>query len=105
MKKHMFVLGAALAACLGSTVAVAQEANEVDIATLTCKQLQGMDANAVGFAIVWIDGYLGGRADDSVFNLDRMTANAEEVDRQCAKSPTRSVLDIVRKFEESQTEE
>ena len=96
-------LATVLAGCLAVAPAFAQEANEVDIATLTCKQLQAMDAEAVGFALVWMDGYLGGAAEDSVFNLDRMDANATEVDKECAKSPSRSVLDIIRKYEAAQT--
>lgn len=103
MRMHRLVpVGAliALAAGLGSNAALA--AQEVDISTLTCTQLQELDADAIGFALVWIDGYLGGRSDDTVFDLDRMSANAAEVDRVCAKSPNKSVLSIIKAYEAKQ---
>lgn len=100
-----FGAGIVLAACLSSApVAAAEESVEVDMSTITCEQLTTNTEAAQSGIIFWIDGYLAGSADDLMLNLDRMTANIAEVNRVCAASPKRSVLDIVKKYEESLNE-
>ena len=100
-----FGAGIALAACMSSApVAAAEESVEVDMSTITCEQLTTKSEGAQTSFIFWIDGYLAGSADDLMLNLDRMAANLAEVNRVCAESPKRSVLDIVKKYEESLNE-
>ena len=95
----------ALASCISSApVAAAEEPVEVDMSTITCEQLMTKSEGAQSGIIFWIDGYLAGSADDLMLNLERMTANIAEVNRVCAASPKRSVLDIVKKYEESLNE-
>lgn len=77
----------------------------LDISTLTCRQLATMTPEQVGLILVWIEGYLGGRADDSVFVMERVKINAEEAARACDETPARSVLDIIEKFEARQVEQ
>lgn len=103
----MKTLGAAIAltGCIASaSVAATEQSVELDMSTITCAQLLAMTEAAQSGFIFWIDGYLAGAADDLTLNSTRVSANIAEVNRVCAASPNRSVLDIVRKYEESLNE-
>lgn len=103
----MKTLGAAiaLAGCIASaSVAATEQSDELDMSTITCAQLLAMTQAAQSGFIFWIDGYLAGAADDLTLSSARVSANIAEVNRVCAASPNRSVLDIVRKYEESLNE-
>jgi hypothetical protein len=100
-----FVAGIALAGCIASApVAATGQSAEIDMSTVTCAQLLAMNQAAQSGFIFWIDGHLAGSADDLMLSDARVSANIAEVNRVCATSPNRSVLDIVRKYEESLNE-
>jgi HdeA/HdeB family len=99
MAGGMLALAVGVVAIPAIAAKAAADEGEVDIATLTCSKLRTMDDHAVGFAVVWIDGYLGGRADDTVFSSSRMKDNAKEVDRVCKDNPNKSVLSILKDYE------
>lgn len=104
MSRRMRTLAAALLIAAGFAP-LAHAEDEVDIATLTCNQMAAMKPEQIGLVLIWIEGYLGGRADDTVFSVARVQNNAAEVNRVCKESPARGVLDIIEKYEASLEEE
>jgi hypothetical protein len=89
-----FAAAALLAVLPG--VALAQTA---DVASITCADLATMDADGVTALLFWVDGYLGGEAGDTGFDLARLQANIDGAAQVCAGDPSMSVLDAVAQAE------
>jgi hypothetical protein len=104
MSTRSLALAAIALSSLSATVAAQQPTKiEFDVATVTCAQVSQM-APAYAVALLnWMDGYLGGKANDTMYDSDRAAANYNEVVRVCKEEPGRSVLSIMQKFEELQS--
>jgi hypothetical protein len=89
------ILGCATTLVLATT-AIAQTA---DISTITCADLDTMDADGITTLMFWIDGYMGGQADDPTFDLDRLGANIDGAIALCAEGPDRTVLEVLQTAE------
>lgn len=85
------LLAAAALSCLGG----AASAQPVDIATLTCADLTTLDAEAIAIVFYWLDGYVGGQAEDTSFDLQRLLANMEGSKKLCDQDPSSTVMDVV----------
>ncbi len=96
MKKWLF-----LAFSCAVAVTPAKADNVVDISTLKCSEIEKMDQAAVGTFITWIDGYLGGRAEDTKFDIGRFQKSATAVDKICAAHPDEGILSA---FKEADTQ-
>ena len=90
-----FVAGLALAGVLSFTATPAF-AESLDIATIKCSDVASMDAETVGIILSWTDGFLGGRADDTSFDLDRFSANADAAIKACGEDPNKGLLSILK---------
>ncbi len=66
-----------------------------DVATMTCTDFAGLDADTKGILIMWMDGYTGGENGDSTFDADRLKVNADDADKACTADPTRSLLEVM----------
>lgn len=66
--------------------------NIIDIGTLKCADVEKMDQAAIGTFITWIDGFLGGKADDTKFDIGRFQKSADEVDKICKDHPDEGIL-------------
>lgn len=95
---------AAFAVSSLSTAAVAQQPAKIqfDVGTVTCAQVSAM-APAYAVALLnWMDGYIAGKASDTMYDSDRAAATYAEVVRACQAEPARGVLSIMEKFQASQ---
>lgn len=88
---------AVLVATLTGGMAAAQT---VDISTITCADLDGMDADTVTALLFWVDGYQGGAAGDTSFDLERLKTNIDGAAAACMADPTTTVLDAIVAAEE-----
>jgi len=106
MRRH-FLCAALAAMTLSLFLAspVVAEEGETDILTLTCAEMETLPPESAGFVLAWIDGYLGGQADDTVLNVSRFQDNVEALKLACKQSPKRSVLSIVQKHPALQEEQ
>lgn len=95
MKK---ILAAALFA-LATLPTVPASAESLDISTLKCSDLADMKAEEVGMLLAWIDGYLGGQADDTRLDLDRFNANADAAAKTCEAEPDTGLLTALKDAE------
>lgn len=97
MKK---ILAAALFA-FAFAPALPASAESLDISTLKCSDLADMKAEEVGMLLAWIDGYLGGQADDTRLDLDRFNANADAAAKTCEAEPDTGLLTALKDAENS----
>ena len=79
--------------------ALPSSAETLDIATLKCSDIADSSPEEVGMMLAWIDGYLGGRADDTRLDLDRFTANADEAAKACEQDPNAGLLTVIKAAE------
>ncbi len=93
MKK--FVAGLSLAAVLAFT-AMPASAESLDIATIKCSDIAEMDTDTIAIILSWADGFLGGRADDTNFDIERFSANADSVVKACDQDPSKGILSILK---------
>lgn len=70
-------------------------AQSVDISTITCADLDSMDADTVTALLFWVDGYQGGAAGDTSFDLDRLKTNIDGAAAACMADPATTVLDAL----------
>jgi hypothetical protein len=87
------------AAALLAILPGAALAQTADVASITCADLATMDADGVTALLFWVDGYLGGQAGDTGFDLERLQANIDGAGAACANDPSLSVLDAVAQAE------
>lgn len=90
-----FVASLSLAAALAFT-AIPANAESIDIATIKCSDIASMDAESVALLLAWTDGFLGGRADDTSFDLNRFNANADDAVKACGEDPSKGLLSILK---------
>ncbi|MCA3556563.1 HdeA/HdeB family chaperone [Aestuariivirga sp.] len=74
-------------------------AETLDIATLKCSDVATMKPEEVALVLAWIDGYLGGQADDTRLDLDRFNANADAAAEACAAEPATGLLTVLKQAE------
>ncbi len=90
------VLIAALAAM---TFGGASQAQTLDIATVTCTDVAQMPSDALAKMLFWIDGYMGGAAQDSGYDEARLQANIDAAVGMCAETPDATLMDVLDKAE------
>lgn len=71
-------------------------AETVDIATLKCSDLADMKPEEGAMILAWIDGYLGGQADDTRLDIDRFNDNADAAAKACADEPDTGILTLLK---------
>ena len=98
MSKKTVVLAAA---CLLAMVSFkAAEAETLDVATIKCSDMANMTADQVGIMLAWMDGYMGGRAEDTRLDMERLQYNAEAADKACAQDPNAGLLSVLKAAEQ-----
>jgi hypothetical protein len=87
---------AVLAASLFATVAAAEP---MDIATIKCSDLAAMPPEGISMLLTWIDGYMGGQATDTAFDLERMQANIDGAATACSTTPDATLMEVLNAAE------
>ncbi|MEH7828373.1 HdeA/HdeB family chaperone [Gemmobacter denitrificans] len=85
-----------VAATLLSSPALAQS---TDVSTIKCADLATMDADGIATLMIWVDGFMGGAAEDPTFDLDRLGTNMDGAGTICANNPDMSVMDALAQAE------
>ena len=78
------------------------QANTVDISSIKCSDLATYKTEYISFLLIWIDGYLGGRAEDTNFDAERMGNNAEKAIKLCASNQDKGLVTIFKEAEMGQ---
>jgi hypothetical protein len=93
--KSLFAAGAVFLAVATAPA----HAETLDISTLRCADLADATPEEAGVILAWIDGFLGGRADDTRFDMDRFSANADEAAKACEEDPNAGLLTVIKAAE------
>ncbi|MCW5205770.1 hypothetical protein VU08_02395 [Desulfobulbus sp. F5] len=73
---------------------------KVDMATYTCADLLAENEDEVGMILLWVDGYLSGKTNDTVINMTFIGELAENVGEKCGKDGKAKLLDVVKELTE-----
>ena len=71
-------------------------AETLDIATLKCADIVDSKPEEIGLILSWIDGYLGGRADDTRFDIERFEDNMDVAAKACEDDPNAGLLTVIK---------
>lgn len=89
----------AAAALIGLLSAPAAFAESTDIAAITCGDLAAMPPESIAMVLTWIDGYMGGAAEDTSFDVERLQANIDGATTACSADPAATLMDVLHTAE------
>jgi hypothetical protein len=92
MKKLMLGVLAA-AAC---AIATPGRAQPVDMSTITCGQLMGMQQDEITFMLIWVAGYMSGTEEDTSMDPDALGKHAEAIATYCGENQEMSVMNAAK---------
>ncbi|MBO4334779.1 MAG: hypothetical protein J5846_02965 [Desulfovibrio sp.] len=84
----------ALLALLGMPLA-ASAANEVDMAKVSCKEFLGGGDESISTMLVWIDGYMSAKSDNTVMSNAWMEKLGGHLGQYCSKNPAKTIMDAI----------
>jgi len=67
-------------------------AQTVDLSALKCKVFLDSGREAIGYLMMWLDGYFTGEDDPAVVDFDRIKHNSEKLEEYCVSHPTHGLL-------------
>ncbi len=71
------------------------QAKDTDLAKVACKDFLAMPQDKIGLMLMWIDGYLSGKSDDTVINEEWMKELGTHVATFCAKESNKTIMDAI----------
>ena len=89
----------AAAVLVGLLSAQMAAAETFDVATITCADLENMPPESVQMLLTWIDGYMGGAAEDTTFDVDRLKTNIDGAAAGCGADPAATLMDVLHAAE------
>ena len=87
MKKLQIVLAAAT---LYAPLPAA--AQQLDLATITCKQFVDSDKDTIGLILMWMEGFYTDQDAKPIVDFDKMKADGGKLGEYCGKNPTHSLI-------------
>ena len=88
----------ALAAVLALFSSTSARADTIDMAALTCGELQSMSADEAGSIMLWMHGYFGGEAKDTVVDLKSFGAASRALGQYCAQNAKMTVMTAIKRM-------
>ena len=67
-------------------------AQGVDLATLKCREFLDSGREAIGYMMMWLDGYFTGEDDPAVVDFTRVKHEREKLENYCGRNPTHGLL-------------
>jgi acid stress chaperone HdeB len=83
MKSYRLIALAALTMVLASPVIAA----EVDMTTLTCKEVSAMKTAKVAAVAAWVSGFIHGKKNSAMLDTDKLIDGVGKVKDICDKTP------------------
>ncbi|MGE0283344.1 MAG: HdeA/HdeB family chaperone [Rhizobiaceae bacterium] len=81
------------ALCIGSAAA---RAEPVDMSTVTCAQLLGMNQDEVSFMLIWMMGYQAGTEEELSMDPDILGKTVADTVTYCKENQEMSVLNAAK---------
>ena len=70
----------------------AARADPVDMSTITCAQLLGMNADEISFTLIWVVGYMAGTEEELSMDPDILGKTVTDTVNYCKENEEMSVL-------------
>lgn len=87
MKKlSVLLVAAALCAPLPA------QAQQLDLATVTCKDFTSSDKETIGLILMWLEGYYSEENAKPIVNFDKMKVDGGKLGEYCGKNPGHSLI-------------
>ena len=87
MKKFsMLLIAAALSAPLPA------QAQQLDLATVTCKDFVTSDKETIGLILMWLEGYYSEQDAKPIVDFDKMKNDGAKLGEYCGKNPGHSLI-------------
>ena len=94
MKRHC-----PIALAVASVVLAGQAtAKEVDMSKLTCKEVGAMSARKTVAVAMWMNGYVHGKAGNTMVDGDKAEANAAKVAAYCKKNHSATLASAIEEL-------
>ena len=97
MKK--LLLAFALCALLGAPQ-MSVAADDTDMGKITCKEFLGGGEQGISTMLVWIDGYMSAKSDNTVMSKAWMEKLGGHMGSYCAKNPSNTVMQAIEAMPE-----
>ena len=98
MKLKISMIAACASAIACSTAPVlAQNAPVLEIATIDCRTLLKMDESEKDFTLVFLHGFMSGKAGNMVFDGPAFSAATDAIVEECIDNPSAKLLDFFGK--------
>lgn len=91
MKKFSIALLLAAVLCVPAFTA---HAEETDMSKVTCKDFLA-DKENMPMMLLWIDGYMSGKSDNTVINEEWMAKLGAHMGSFCGQNPTKTVMEAM----------
>lgn len=90
MRRFSILLAVAL---LTGPAAAQQPPQQLDLATVTCKEFVTSDKETIGLILMWLQAYYTEQDAKPVVDFVKMKSDGEKIGTYCGKNPGHSVID------------
>ena len=91
MKSYRLIALAASTVVLASPVIAA----DVDMSTLTCKEVSAMKSAKIAAVAAWVSGYAHGKKGSAMLDSDKLIDNVGKVKDLCDKTPDATLAKVL----------
>jgi acid stress chaperone HdeB len=91
MKSYRLIALAASTVILVSPVIAA----EIDMSTLTCKEVSAMRSSKIAVVAAWMNGYLHGKKGSGMLDTDKLVENMDKVKDLCGQTPDATLAKVI----------
>lgn len=92
----MKLFAAAALAATFTFAAIPAKAAPVDMSTITCAQLLGMQQDEISFVLIWVAGYMAGTEEELSMDPDTLSAAVTATVTYCGENQEMSVLNAAK---------
>ena len=86
---------AVITACMGPPNA---RADNIDMSKLTCGELVKMNGDDVGIVFIWMHGYFGGLAKDTMLDVDSLPSAGKVLGEFCGENQKVTVMNAIKEL-------
>lgn len=88
------------AAMLFTAPTMASAEEPVDMSKLSCKEFLSADQSKIGMMLMWIDGYMSGKSDNTMMDNAWMEKLGTHMGKYCASNPQKTIMDAIENMPE-----
>lgn len=93
MKK--LLLATIAAGLFFAVTAQASQAGTQDVAKITCEELLKQDQKSMGMLLMWMDGYMSAKSDNTEFSEEWMGKLGKHMGTYCGKNPKKTIMEAM----------